>query len=191
MLTQEQADALSEAGLSAYNHNLDASREFYRTIITTRSYDKRLETLARVRRAGITVCCGGIIGMGEDRDDRCRLLHQLATLDPHPESVPVNLLVAIPGTPLGTRPAEDPLELVRMIATARVLMPQSYVRLSAGRLSLSEEAQVLCFLAGANSVFLGDTLLTTPNPEADTDRALFERVGIRLERMPVSTRGAL
>ena len=190
MLTQEQADALSAAGLSAYNHNLDTSREFYSTIITTRSYDERLETLARVRQAGITVCCGGIIGMGENRDDRHRLLHQLATLAPHPESVPVNLLVAMQGTPLGNRATEDPLELVRMIATARVLMPQSYVRLSAGRLSLSDETQVLCFLAGANSVFLGDTLLTTPNPEADTDRALFERVGIRLQPMPTSTSDA-
>ena len=190
MLTQEQADALSEAGLSAYNHNLDTSREFYGAIITTRSYDERLETLARVRRAGISVCCGGIIGMGEDRGDRYRLLHQLATLDPHPESVPVNLLVAVQGTPLGDRTAEDPLELVRMIATARVLMPRSYVRLSAGRLSLSDEAQVLCFLAGANSVFLGDTLLTTPNPEADTDRALFERVGIRLQMTPGSAHDA-
>ena len=189
MLTQEQADALSAAGLSAYNHNLDTSREFYSTIITTRSYDERLETLARVRQAGISVCCGGIIGMGEDRDDRYRLLHQLATLAPHPESVPVNLLVAMQGTPLGNRTTEDPLELVRMIATARVLMPQSYVRLSAGRLSLSDEAQVLCFLAGANSVFLGNTLLTTPNPEADADRALFERVGIRLQ-MPISTSAA-
>ena len=187
MLTQEQADALSAAGLSAYNHNLDTSREFYSTIITTRSYDERLETLARVRQAGISVCCGGIIGMGEDRDDRYRLLHQLATLAPHPESVPVNLLVAMQGTPLGNRTTEDPLELVRMIATTRVLMPQSYVRLSAGRLSLSDEAQVLCFLAGANSVFLGNTLLTTPNPEADTDRALFERVGIRLQPIPRST----
>ena len=187
MLTQKQADALSAAGLSAYNHNLDTSREFYSTIITTRSYDERLETLARVRQADISVCCGGIIGMGEDRDDRYRLLHQLATLAPHPESVPVNLLVAVQGTPLGNRITEDPLELVRMIATARVLMPQSYVRLSAGRLSLSDEAQVLCFLAGANSVFLGDTLLTAPNPEADTDRALFERVGIRLQPMPRST----
>ena len=191
MLTQEQADALSEAGLSAYNHNLDTSREFYSTIITTRSYDERLETLARVQRAGISVCCGGIIGMGEDRTDRYRLLHQLAALDPHPDSVPVNLLVATQGTPLGNRTAEDPLELVRTIATARVLMPRSYVRLSAGRLSLSEEAQVLCFLAGANSVFLGDTLLTTPNPEADTDRALFERVGIRLQMMPASAHDAL
>lgn len=190
MLTQDQADALSAAGLSAYNHNLDTSREFYGTIITTRSYDERLETLARVRQAGITVCCGGIIGMGENRADRYRLLHQLATLDPHPESVPVNLLVAMPGTPLGNRPTEDPLELVRMIATARVLMPASYVRLSAGRLSLSDEAQVLCFMAGANSVFLGDTLLTTPNPEVDTDLELFERVGIRLQLASTSTNAA-
>ena len=190
MLTQEQADALSAAGLSAYNHNLDTSREFYNTIITTRSYDERLETLARVRQAGITVCCGGIIGMGENRTDRYRLLHQLATLDPHPESVPVNLLVPMPGTPLGNRSTEDPLELVRMIATARVLMAASYVRLSAGRLSLSDEAQVLCFMAGANSVFLGDTLLTTPNPEIDTDLELFERVGIRLQLTSMSTNAA-
>jgi biotin synthase len=180
MLTQEQADALAAAGLSAYNHNLDTSREFYGQIITTRTYDERLETLARVRKAGITVCCGGIIGMGEDRPARYRLLHELATLDPHPESVPINLLVGVDGTPLADRPAEDPLELVRMIATARVLMPAAFVRLSAGRLGLSDEAQLLCFMAGANSVFLGDTLLTTPNPEADTDRALFARLGIEL-----------
>ena len=190
MLTQEQADALASAGLSAYNHNLDTSREFYSSIITTRSYDDRLETLARVRQAGVTVCSGGIIGMGEDRDDRYRLLRQLATLDPHPESVPINLLVAVQGTPLGGRATEDPLELVRMIATARVLMPESHVRLSAGRLSLSDEAQVLCFMAGANSVFLGDTLLTTPNPDVDRDRALFERVGIQLQPTPTSTDAA-
>ena len=190
MLTQEQADALAAAGLSAYNHNLDTSREFYSSIITTRSYDERLETLARVRQAGVTVCSGGIIGMGENRDDRYRLLRQLATLEPHPESVPINLLVAVHGTPLANRTAEDPLELVRMIATARLLMPRSYVRLSAGRLSLSDEAQVLCFMAGANSVFLGDTLLTTPNPEADTDRALFARVGIQLQPTPTSTDAA-
>ncbi|MDA1184478.1 MAG: biotin synthase BioB [Acidobacteria bacterium] len=190
MLTQEQADALAEAGLSAYNHNLDTSREFYDSIITTRSYDERLETLARVRHAGVTVCSGGIIGMGEDRHDRYRLLRQLATLDPHPESVPINLLVAVDGTPLADRTAEDPLELVRMIATARVLMPRSHVRLSAGRLSLSDEAQVLCFMAGANSVFLGDTLLTTPNPEADEDRALFARVGIRLQPTPATSTDA-
>jgi biotin synthase len=180
MLTQEQADALAAAGLSAYNHNLDTSREFYGQIITTRTYDERLDTLARVRKAGITVCCGGIIGMGEDRPARYRLLHELATLQPHPESVPINLLVGVDGTPLADRPAEDPLELVRMIATARVLMPGAFVRLSAGRLGLSDEAQLLCFMAGANSVFLGDTLLTTPNPETDTDRALFARLGLEL-----------
>jgi biotin synthase len=181
MLDQDQADALADAGLTAYNHNLDTSPEFYGQIITTRTYDDRLATLQRVRAAGITVCCGGIIGMGERRDARIGLLQQLATLNPHPESVPVNMLVAVEGTPLGSRPPEDPLEVVRMIATARVLMPRSYVRLSAGRLSLSDEAQALCFLAGANSVFLGDRLLTTPNPAADVDRSLFERLGLRLQ----------
>jgi len=180
MLTQDQADELSEAGLSAYNHNLDTSPEFYGRIITTRTYQDRLDTLARVRRAGITVCCGGIIGLGEDRAERYGLLRQLAELDPHPESVPINLLVPVEGTPLGNRPPEDPLELVRMIATARILMPESMVRLSAGRLSLSEEAQALCFLAGANSVFLGEKLLTTPNPEADADGRLFEKLGVKL-----------
>ncbi len=185
MLTQDQADALAEAGLTAYNHNLDTSREFYGSIISTRTYDERLETLARVRRSGVTVCCGGIIGMGEDRPARYRLLHELATLDPHPESVPINLLVGVEGTPLGGRPPEDPLELVRMIATARLLMPAAFVRLSAGRLGLSDEAQLLCFMAGANSVFLGDTLLTTPNPRAETDRALFDRLGLQLQPQPV------
>lgn len=181
MLTESQADALAKAGLTAYNHNLDTSPEFYEQIITTRTYQDRLDTLARVRRAGITLCCGGIIGMGEDRRDRCRLLQQLATLHPHPESVPINLLVRVEGTPLAARPPENPLELVRVIATSRVLMPRSMVRLSAGRLSLSEEAQALCFLAGANSVFLGDRLLTTPNPSAESDRRLFERLGLRLQ----------
>ena len=181
MLEDDQAEALAGAGLTAYNHNLDTSPEFYGRIITTRTYDDRLETLARVRRAGITVCCGGIIGMGESRDARLRLLQQLAALDPHPESVPINMLVAVDGTPLADRPPEDPLDLVRMIATARILMPRSFVRLSAGRLSLSNEAQALCFLAGANSVFLGDRLLTTPNPTADVDRSLFERLGLRLQ----------
>ncbi len=180
MLTQDQADALAEAGLSAYNHNLDTSPEFYGSIITTRTYQERLDTLARVRRAGVTLCCGGIIGMGEDRAARYGLLRQLANLDPHPESVPINMLVAVEGTPLGDRPAEDALELVRMIATARILMPKSMVRLSAGRLALSEEAQALCFLAGANSVFLGEKLLTTPNPEADADQRLFEKLGVKL-----------
>ena len=181
MLEQDQADALADAGLTAYNHNLDTSPEFYGQIITTRTYDDRLATLTRVRTAGITVCCGGIIGMGESIDARLGLLQQLAALDPHPESVPINMLVAVEGTPLGERPPADPLDLVRLIATARILMPRSYVRLSAGRLSLSDEAQALCFLAGANSVFLGDRLLTTPNPTADVDRSLFERLGLRLQ----------
>jgi len=181
MLDQEQADALADAGLTAYNHNLDTSPEFYGQIITTRTYDERLATLRRVRDAGITVCCGGIIGMGESRAARIGLLQQLATLNPHPESVPINMLVAVEGTPLGSRPPEDPLDVVRMIGTARILMPRSYVRLSAGRLSLSDEAQALCFLAGANSVFLGDRLLTTPNPTADVDRSLFDRLGLRLQ----------
>ena len=184
MLNDQQASALADAGLTAYNHNLDTSPEFYGQIITTRTYDERLATLARVRRAGITVCCGGIIGMGEDRPSRWRLLQQLATLDPHPESVPVNLLVRVDGTPLADRPPEDPLELVRMIATARILMPSSFVRLSAGRLSLSDEGQALCFCAGANSVFMGDTLLTTGNPSIDADRRLFERLGLRLQPEP-------
>jgi biotin synthase len=180
MLTQEQADALADAGLTAYNHNLDTSAEFYRNIITTRTYEDRLATLERVRRAGVTVCCGGIIGMGEDRRVRYRLLQQLASLDPHPESVPVNLLVAVEGTPLANQPPEDPLELVRTIATARILMPASFVRLSAGRTALTDEAQALCFLAGANSVFLGDRLLTTPNPGVSHDERLFDRLGMRL-----------
>jgi len=181
MLTQHQADRLAEAGLTAYNHNLDTSPEFYGQIITTRTYQDRLDTLARVRRAGITVCCGGIIGLGESRRDRWRLLEQLATLDPHPESVPINLLVQVQGTPLADRTSEHSLELVRVVATSRLLMPHAMVRLSAGRLSLSDEAQALCFLAGANSVFLGDRLLTTPNPSADIDRRLFERLGLQLQ----------
>ena len=185
MLTEAQAEALAGAGLTAYNHNLDTSPEFYGSIITTRTYDDRLQTLARVRQAGITVCSGGIIGMGEDRRVRYGLLRQLATLDPHPESVPINLLVRVDGTPLADLPAEDPLELVRTIATARVLMPASIVRLSAGRMSLSDEAQALCFLAGANSVFLGDRLLTTPNPEADEDQRLLRKLGLRLREQAV------
>ena len=182
MLTNEQAEALAGAGLTAYNHNLDTSPEFYSEIIHTRTYQERLDTLALVRRAGITVCCGGIIGMGEDRADRWGLLWQLASLEPHPESVPINMLVRVAGTPLADQPDTDPLELVRTIATARILMPRSRVRLSAGRLSLSEEAQALCFLAGANSVFLGERLLTTPNPGQDADRRLFERLGLELSQ---------
>jgi len=180
MLTEEQAAALAEAGLTAYNHNLDTSAEFYGEIISTRTYEDRLATLDRVRRSGVTVCCGGIIGMGESRQERYRLLRELSTLDPHPESVPVNMLVRVEGTPLAKQRAEDPLELVRMIATARILMPTSMVRLSAGRMSLSDEAQALCFLAGANSIFMGDKLLTTPNPEANVDRQLFDKLGMRL-----------
>ena len=180
MLTEEQAAALAEAGLTAYNHNLDTSAEFYGEIISTRTYEDRLATLDRVRRSGVTVCCGGIIGMGEGRQERYRLLRELSTLDPHPESVPVNMLVRVEGTPLAKQRAEDPLELVRMIATARILMPTSMVRLSAGRMSLSDEAQALCFLAGANSIFMGDKLLTTPNPEANVDRQLFDKLGMRL-----------
>jgi biotin synthase len=180
MLTDEQAAALAEAGLTAYNHNLDTSAEFYGEIISTRTYEDRLSTLDRVRRSGVTVCCGGIIGMGESRQERYRLLRELSTLNPHPESVPVNMLVRVEGTPLAKQRAEDPLELVRMIATARILMPESMVRLSAGRMSLSDEAQALCFLAGANSIFMGDKLLTTPNPEANVDRQLFDKLGMRL-----------
>jgi biotin synthase len=186
MLNQAQADALASAGLTAYNHNLDTSPEFYGSIITTRTYQERLDTLARVRQAGITVCCGGIIGMGEDRQVRYGLLRQLASLDPHPESVPVNLLMRVDGTPLAKVAPEDPLELVRTIATARILMPRSFVRLSAGRTSLTDEAQALCFLAGANSVFLGDRLLTTPNPGVSHDEQLFDRLGMRLTSTAVT-----
>jgi biotin synthase len=181
MLTQAQADRLAEAGLTAYNHNLDTSPEFYGEIITTRCYQDRLDTLERVRRAGVQVCCGGIIGMGESVEDRAGLLQTLANLDPHPESVPINALVAVPGTPLEGRPPIDPLDLVRMVAAARVLMPASRVRLSAGRRSLSREAQVLCFLAGANSIFYGDKLLTTANNDVDDDLALIKEAGLGVE----------
>jgi biotin synthase len=186
MLNDAQAESLAEAGLTAYNHNLDTSPEFYGAIITTRTYDDRLETLARVRRAGITVCCGGIIGMGEQLSDRFGLLQQLAMQDPHPESVPINVLVPVAGTPLADADPLDPLELVRTIATARILMPRSIVRLSAGRLALSDEAQALCFLAGASSIFIGDRLLTTGNPEAERDRDLLDRLGMQLRSEPVT-----
>ena len=188
MLTQDQADQLAQAGLTAYNHNLDSGPEFYGSIITTRTYQDRLDTLERVRRAGVTICCGGIIGMGEDRESRCRLLEQLATQRPHPESVPINMLVRVAGTPLAERDGGtevDALERVRTIATARILMPASIVRLSAGRLSLSDEAQALCFLAGANSIFMGDKLLTTPNPESTSDHALLDRLGMQLRPQTV------
>jgi biotin synthase len=184
MLTQDQADLLARAGLTAYNHNLDTSAEYYGNIVSTRTYQDRLDTLARVRAAGITVCCGGIIGMGEGRRERCGLLRQLANQNPHPESVPINMLVRIEGTPLAEEASVPSLELVRTIATARILMPASMVRLSAGRLSMSDEAQALCFLAGANSIFMGDKLLTTANPEADADRSLLEKLGMRLMPQP-------
>jgi biotin synthase len=179
MLTEAQAARLAEAGLTAYNHNLDTSRSFYTSIISTRTYDDRLRTLANVRKAGITVCSGGIIGMGESIDDRCAMLATLANLDPQPESVPVNALAPMSGTPLGERDPVDPLELVRMIATARILIPKARVRLSAGRLALTRETQVLCFLAGANSIFIGDVLLTTKNPQATRDANLLDRLGMR------------
>ena len=178
MLTPEQARRLKEAGLSAYNHNLDTSREAYGSIITTRDYADRLQTLQNVENAGISVCCGGIIGMGESIDDRCGLLTTLARRDPHPESVPINALVAVPGTPLENRPPVEAVEMVRMIAAARILMPKAMVRLSAGRLSMSQEAQLLCMLAGANSIFFGEKLLTTGNPEYRADMALLEVAGI-------------
>jgi biotin synthase len=179
MLTEGQAVRLKEAGLTAYNHNLDTSPEFYGSIITTRVYDDRLRTLAAVRKAGITVCCGGILGMGESERDRVGLLQQLATLEPHPESVPINMLVRVAGTPLAEKPALDPLEMVRAIATARILMPASRVRLAAGRKQLSPEAVTLCFLAGANSIFVGEKLLTTPNPGADEDEMLLRTLGMK------------
>src|SRR5215469_2499663 len=179
MLTERQAEQLKDAGLSAYNHNLDTSPEFYGSIITTRVYDDRLKTLAAVRKAGITVCCGGILGMGEREEDRIGLLQQLASLKPHPESVPINMLVRVEGTPLAKMPALDPLEMVRAIATARILMPASRVRLAAGRKQLSQEAVTLCFLAGANSIFVGEKLLTTPNPGPDEDELLLQSLGMK------------
>ena len=174
MLSESQAERLADAGLHAYNHNLDTSPEYYAKIITTRTYQERLDTLAAVRKAGITVCSGGIVGMGESDSDRVGLLHELASLDPHPESVPVNVLVGVEGTPLGSAESIDPFILVRTIATARILMPHSRVRLSAGRKSLNRECVTLCFLAGANSVFVGDRLLTTPNPARSEDAQLLE-----------------
>lgn len=179
MLSDEQAAELAEAGLDYYNHNLDTSRSYYGEIITTRTYDDRLDTLSRVRDAGIKVCAGGIVGLGESRNDRAGLLWQLANLPTHPESVPINMLVKIKGTPLADNADLDPFEFVRTIAVARILMPRSFVRLSAGRQEMSDELQALCFMAGANSIFYGERLLTTDNPEANHDMQLFERLGIR------------
>lgn len=178
MLTPSQARRLAEAGLTAYNHNLDTSEAHYANIVSTRTYADRLATLGAVREAGIQVCSGGIVGLGEGEEDRIDLLHTLSSLDPHPESVPVNGIVRVAGTPLEARPAADPLELVRMVACARILMPRSRVRLAAGRTELTAEAQALAFLAGANSVFYGDRLLTTPNPDTDRDEELLESLGL-------------
>lgn len=182
MLREDQAQALADAGLDYYNHNLDTSEKYYNHIITTRTYQDRLDTLENVRNAGMKVCCGGIMGMGEDLDDRAGLLVQLASLPQHPESVPVNMLVKVAGTPMEDVADLDPFEFVRTIAVARIMMPESHVRLSAGRETMNEQMQALCFLAGANSIFYGEKLLTTANPEADKDRALFRKLGIRPEQ---------
>ena len=179
MLSPDQAKRLKEAGLDAYNHNLDTSREAYGSIISTRTYDDRLRTLRAVREAGITVCSGGIIGMGETIDDRCQMLVELARMTPHPESVPINALVRVEGTPLAALPPIDPLEFVRMIALARIMMPKAMVRLSAGRTELTRETQLFCMYAGANSIFYGDRLLTTDNPGPDVDQSLLEAAGMK------------
>jgi biotin synthase len=184
MLSAGQAEALADAGLDYYNHNIDTSPEFYPEIISTRCFQQRLDTLANVREAGMKVCCGGIVGMGEGREDRAGLLLSLATMPEHPESVPINLLVRVPGTPLEEQPDLDPFEFVRTIAVARILMPASHVRLSAGRENMSDELQALAFFAGANSIFYGEKLLTTANPESERDMQLFERLGLRTESAP-------
>jgi biotin synthase len=178
MLSCDQAKRLKEAGLDYYNHNLDTSESYYKEIITTRTYQDRLDTLEHVRDAGMNVCCGGIVGMGEKLEDRAELLRTLANLPKHPESVPINLLVEVEGTPLSGHKELDAFEFIRTIAVARILMPQSFVRLSAGREEMNEQTQALCFFAGANSIFYGEKLLTTPNPDADRDKALFEKLGI-------------
>ncbi len=179
MLTRSQAERLKQAGLDYYNHNLDTSESYYGRIITTRTYHDRLDTLVAVREAGMHVCCGGILGLGESLEDRAAMLRTLANLPVHPESVPINGLVRVEGTPLAGAAPIDPLQFVRTIAVARIMMPASFVRLSAGREAMSEELQALCFLAGANSIFYGEKLLTTPNPATDADRDLFERLGLR------------
>lgn len=178
MLTETQAQKLADAGLYAYNHNLDTSAEYYEAIITTRTYEDRLQTLDNVRKAGVSVCCGGIIGLGETHEDRITMLHTLSTMPEHPESVPINALVPIKGTPLEQNSKVDIWDMVRMIATARILMPKAMVRLSAGRTSMSIAEQALCFMAGANSIFAGDKLLTTPNPSYDEDNAMFQLLGL-------------
>lgn len=179
MLTEDQAKKLADAGLHAYNHNLDTSSEYYGEIIHTRTYDDRLQTLDNVRKAGVTVCCGGIIGLGETHDDRIKMLHTLSTMSEHPESVPINALVPVAGTPLANNRKVDIWDMVRMIATARILMPKAMVRLSAGRNDMSVAEQALCFMAGANSIFAGDKLLTTPNPSFDEDNLMFQLLGLK------------
>lgn len=181
MLKEGQAEQLAEAGLDYYNHNLDAASDYYDQVIHTHTQDDRLDTLAKVRKAGMKVCCGGIVGMGESRDQRAGLIAELAALSPQPESVPINLLVNIAGTPMAGEESLPPLEFVRTIAVARIALPESYVRLSAGRQEMPDYLQALCFLAGANSVFYGDKLLTTPNPDTDSDMKLFEQLGIKTE----------
>ncbi len=190
MVSADQAAELKAAGLDYYNHNLDTSADYYKEIITTRSYQDRLDTLQAVREAGLNVCCGGIVGMGETRLDRVALLHTLATLPAHPQSVPINQLVRVAGTPLADAPALDPFDFVRTIAAARILMPRAHVRLSAGRGEMSDELQALCFLAGANSIFYGDKLLTTGNPDRAHDRSLFERLQIAAEPAKAAELGA-
>lgn len=179
MINEEQAQKLAQAGLYAYNHNIDTSEEYYNKIISTRNYQDRLQTLQNVRKAGLTICSGGIIGMGESEDDRIGMLYTLNLLNPHPESVPINTLVPVKGTPLENQPKVSVWELVRMIATTRIVLPKSMVRLSAGRLELSMEAQALCFIAGANSIFAGDKLLTTPNNDINQDKLMFELLGLQ------------
>ncbi len=186
LLKEGQAEQLAAAGLDYYNHNLDTSRAHYDQVVHTHSYDDRLGTLSKVRQAGMKVCCGGILGMGESRRDRAGFLAELAALDPPPESVPINLLVHIPGTPLSETPSLDPIEFVRTVAVARIVLPKSFVRLSAGRGQMPDYLQALCFLAGANSIFYGEQLLTTPNPGTDADRALFEKLGLH----PLEPEGA-
>ncbi len=187
MLTEAQTARLKEAGLDYYNHNLDTSPEFYGDIITTRTYQDRLDTLAHVREAGINTCSGGILGMGESRTDRASLLQQLANLPKHPDSVPINMLVAIKGTPLQDVPKLEALEFIRTVAVARIMMPESYVRLSAGRAEMSDETQAMCFFAGANSIFYGDRLLTTDNPDENHDQQLFHRLGIQTLKTEISS----
>lgn len=178
MLNKDQANKLKDAGLDYYNHNLDTSENYYKEIITTRTYQERLDTLENVREAGMNVCCGGIVGMGESRQDRAEFLMTLANLPEHPQSVPINLLVQVAGTPLSGKNRIDQFEFIRTVAIARIMMPKSFVRLSAGREEMSEETQALCFFAGANSIFYGEKLLTTPNPETNQDKQLFDKLGI-------------